>query len=120
MTFTSIIEVSDLKNHLEDPNWVIVDCRFDLSDPNACRSSYLEAHIPGAVYAHLDRDLCGEIIPGKTGRHPLPEIDDFKHTLEKWGITSGTQVVAYDDKGGALAAARLWWMLRPRFLWALL
>jgi len=112
MTFTSIIDISDLKNHLEDQNWVIVDCRFDLSDPDACQSSYVEAHIPGAVYAHLDKDLCGEVIPGKTGRHPLPKIDDFKHTLENLGITSGTQVVAYDDKGGALAAARLWWMLR--------
>ncbi len=110
MPFTTLIAASDLSPHLKDPNWAVVDCRFSLDDTERGRRDYLESHIPGAVYAHLDRDLSGKKIPGKTGRHPLPEIRIFKETLSKWGIDSGTQVVVYDDATGAMAA-RLWWML---------
>jgi len=112
MIYTSIINVQDLAEHISDSNWVIVDCRFDLADPEAAKLRYNKSHLPKAVYAHLDEDLCGEIIPGLTGRHPLPIVEDFVERLSKWGITSGIQVVTYDDKGGALAAGRLWWMLR--------
>lgn len=112
MIYTSIINVQDLAEHISDSNWVIVDCRFDLSDPEAAKLRYNKSHLPRAVYTHLDEDLCGEIIPGQTGRHPLPIVKDFVERLGKWGITSGIQVVTYDDKGGALAAGRLWWMLR--------
>jgi thiosulfate/3-mercaptopyruvate sulfurtransferase len=112
MKYTSLISAYELNDYLGDPNWVLVDCRFDLDNPDAGIRSYQQSHIPGALYAHLDEDLCGEIIPGETGRHPLPDVDDFVETLGNWGITSGTQVVTYDDKGGALAAGRLWWMLR--------
>lgn len=112
MKYTSLISAYELNDHLGDPNWVVVDCRFDLDDPDAGKGNYQLSHIPGALYAHLDDDLCGEIIPGKTGRHPLPPVDNFVETLGNWGITSGIQVVTYDDKGGALAAGRLWWMLR--------
>ena len=112
MIYTSIINVQGLAEHISDSNWVIVDCRFDLADPEAAKLRYNKSHLPRAVYAHLDEDLCGEIIPGLTGRHPLPIVKDFVERLGKWGITSGIQVVTYDDKGGALAAGRLWWMLR--------
>ena len=112
MIYTSIINVQDLAKHISDPNWVIVDCRFDLTDPEAAKLRYNNSHLPRAAYAHLDEDLCGEIIPGITGRHPLPIVKDFVERLSKWGITSEIQVVTYDDKGGALAAGRLWWMLR--------
>jgi thiosulfate/3-mercaptopyruvate sulfurtransferase len=71
---------------------------------------YLAGHIPGAVYAHMDDDLSGVKIPGKTGRHPLPEIPGFAKTLSAWGIDAGTQVVVYDNATGSMAA-RLWWML---------
>jgi thiosulfate/3-mercaptopyruvate sulfurtransferase len=98
--------------HLGDPDWAIVDSRFTLADPGAGRRDYLEGHIPGAVYAHLDKDLCGPIIPGETGRHPLPANPDFVQTLSDWGIDSAVQVVAYDGVGGGMAAARLWWMCR--------
>ncbi len=110
MPFTTLIAASELRAHLEDPNWALVDCRFSLDDTERGRRNYLELHIPGAVYAHLDHDLSGKKIPGKTGRHPLPEIQIFTETLSKWGIDSGTQVVVYDDATGAMAA-RLWWML---------
>ncbi len=84
-----------------------------MKDTNAGSQAYDQAHLPGAVYAHLDEDLSGPILPGKTGRHPLPTIEAAVKKFSNWGIERGrTQVVAYDDQGGALAAARLWWMLR--------
>jgi thiosulfate/3-mercaptopyruvate sulfurtransferase len=110
MIKSSLIPAIEVAANLIDPNWVIVDCRFSLEDSDAGRKEYETAHIPGAVYAHLNQDLCGEIIPGTTGRHPLPDPDDFALTLGRWGIGADTQVVAYDDAGGAFAA-RLWWML---------
>lgn len=111
MTFTTLISAAEVAAHLDDPDWVIVDCRFTLADTEKGRRDYLAAHIPGAQYAHLDEDLSSAIIPGKTGRHPLPAIDDFAATLSAWGIDARTQVVAYDD-ASAFIAGRLWWMLR--------
>ncbi len=111
MVYKTLISTSNLNEHLNDPNWVIVDCRFSLADTELGRRSYAESHIPGAVYAHLDDDLSGPIIPGQTGRHPLPKPDAFAKTLSDWGVDEAVQVVAYDNFGGAIAA-RLWWMLR--------
>jgi thiosulfate/3-mercaptopyruvate sulfurtransferase len=112
MAFTTLISPLDLSDHLGSQNWAIVDCRFYLAEPERGQREYEEAHIPGAVYAHLDRDLSGRIIPGKTGRHPLPAVDEASKTFSGLGIGEGVQVVAYDSAGGALAASRLWWMLR--------
>ncbi|MCF6153921.1 MAG: sulfurtransferase [Candidatus Brocadia sp.] len=112
MSYTTLISSLELVNHIADPNWTIVDCRFSLDDTERGRRDYLQAHIPGAVYSHLNEDLSGKIIPGTTGRHPLPRPETFAQTLSNWGIDAGVQVVAYDDKGGAMAAARLWWMLQ--------
>ena len=89
----------------------IVDCRFDLRDTEAGRRAYAQGHIPGAQYAHLDEDLSGPILPGRTGRHPLPEAADFSRTLARLGIGNNAQVIAYDDGSGSMAA-RLWWMMR--------
>ncbi len=89
---------------------LIVDCRFGLADPGKGERDYLEAHIPGAVYASLDRDL-SDLSKQGMGRHPLPDTRAFAQTLSRWGWHEGQRVVAYDDAGGALAAARLWWML---------
>lgn len=111
MSFTTLISTEELAHYLGSPNWAVVDCRFALTDPHAGRAKYLAAHIAGAVYADLERDLSGAIIPGQTGRHPLPPLDDFVATLGRWGIDESVQVVAYDDAGGMMAA-RLWWMLR--------
>ncbi len=108
---TTLITPDDLHAHLDDPAWAVVDCRFSLADTERGRRAYGEAHIPGAVYAHLDDDLSGPILPGVTGRHPLPETGAFAQTLSNWGIDAGVQVAAYDDFGGGIAA-RLWWMLR--------
>jgi thiosulfate/3-mercaptopyruvate sulfurtransferase len=92
-----------------DSTLVCVDCRFRLLAPEAGFKAYLEGHIPGARYAHLDKDLAGPAGPGD-GRHPLPSPDAFAATLAAWGIDRESLVVAYDDAGGAIAA-RLWWML---------
>ncbi|MGH8145519.1 MAG: sulfurtransferase [Rhodanobacteraceae bacterium] len=96
---------------LQHDSVLIVDCRFGLADPGKGERDFLEAHIPGAVYASLDRDL-SDLSKQGLGRHPLPDVPAFAQTLSRWGWRRGMRVVAYDDAGGALAAARLWWMLR--------
>lgn len=110
MPFTTLIDPKDLLLRLDAPDWVVVDCRFSLADTQAGRRAYRAAHIPGAVYAHLDEDLSGAIMPGRTGRHPLPDVEAFARTLGAWGIDARVQVVAYDDMGGGIAG-RLWAML---------
>jgi thiosulfate/3-mercaptopyruvate sulfurtransferase len=90
---------------------LVVDCRFALSDPAKGERDFLEAHVPGAVYASLDRDL-SDLSKQGLGRHPLPDVAAFARTLSRWGWRKGQWVVTYDDAGGALAASRLWWMLR--------
>lgn len=108
--YTTTVDTSTLSLHLDDPGWIVIDCRFRLNDPAAGEAMYRRSHIPGARYAHLDRDLAGPIMPG-TGRHPLPDPSVFAESLGKWGVKNSAQVVAYDDTGGAIAA-RLWWLLR--------
>jgi thiosulfate/3-mercaptopyruvate sulfurtransferase len=109
--YSTLITPEQLKDHLDDPSWAVMDCRFSLQDPHYGRKHYLEAHIPSAVYVHLDEDLSGPVIPGVTGRHPLPSPQQAARTFSNLGIGPDVQVVAYDDAGGALAAVRLWWML---------
>lgn len=111
MPYTTLISIPDLARNLNSPDWLVVDCRFDLANTELGRAAYRDSHIPGAVYAHLDEDLSAPVIPGVTGRHPLPSIERFVETLSRWGVDERVQVVAYDDKGG-MFAARLWWMLR--------
>lgn len=109
-----LITATDLASRLADPattaDWLIVDCRHDLVQPVAGEAAYRAGHIPGAVFASLDRDLAAPITPS-TGRHPLPTADVFAATLGSWGVGANTQVVVYDADTGAYAA-RLWWMLR--------
>jgi thiosulfate/3-mercaptopyruvate sulfurtransferase len=92
---------------------LIVDCRFDLADPDKGGRDYLDGHIPGAVFASLDRDLSDLSRQAEgLGRHPLPLESAFNALLSRWGWQAGMQVVSYDAGSGALAAARLWWLLR--------
>lgn len=111
MNHTTLIDAATLHAHLHDPRWVIIDCRFNMTDTEAGRRAYQDSHLPNARYAHLDADLSSPITP-ISGRHPLPDPERLARTLGEWGIGSQTQVVAYDDMGGMLAAARLWWLLR--------
>jgi thiosulfate/3-mercaptopyruvate sulfurtransferase len=111
MAYQTLISGEVLNEHLDSPDWAIVDCRFSLTDTNQGRREYLQGHVPGAVYAHLDEDLSGKIVAGHTGRHPLPSPNALAATLAQWGVSNSTQVVAYDSTNSAFAA-RLWWMLR--------
>jgi thiosulfate/3-mercaptopyruvate sulfurtransferase len=110
MTFTTIIGASVLRDCLDQPDLAIIDCRFDLANPDGGRRAYLQGHIPGARYADLNRDLSAPI-SATSGRHPLPAPADFAATLQRLGVGRATQVIAYDDSAGAFAA-RAWWLLR--------
>jgi thiosulfate/3-mercaptopyruvate sulfurtransferase len=99
-----------LKEHLEDSNIRVIDCRFHLGNPDAGRVQYEQGHITGAVYFDLEKDLSGAV--GKHGgRHPLPDFSQLKARLEESGINNDTTLVAYDAKEGAFAS-RFWWLLK--------
>lgn len=109
---TTLIDVAALAR-LPPDEVLIVDCRVDLADRTQGERSYLAGHIPGAVFADLERDLSDmSRIPEGLGRHPLPSVAAFGALLGRWGWVPGLQVVSYDAGLGALAAARLWWLLR--------
>jgi thiosulfate/3-mercaptopyruvate sulfurtransferase len=110
MTPSPLISVAELARRYDDPDWLPVDCRFDLMNPAAGEAEYARGHIPGAVYAHLDRDLSSPITPA-SGRHPLPSPEKFAEAVSSWGIQPGTRVVAHDADNSAYAS-RLWWLLR--------
>ena len=110
MPHTTLVSAGELAARLGDPDWLVADCRFDLGDRGAGVRAWQAAHIPGAIHADLERDLSVPVTP-TSGRHPLPPIDEFAAILSRWGVTGGTQVIAY-DAGNSAYAARLWWMLR--------
>ncbi|OAS82727.1 sulfurtransferase [Metabacillus litoralis] len=90
-------------------NLVIVDTRFNLSNPEEGYKQYLEGHLPGAVYVDLEKHL-SEPIDKHGGRHPLPQVDKLAKKLGDLGISNDSHVVIYDDQGG-MNASRLWWLL---------
>ena len=110
--WTALVSAEALAAALDRPGLAIVDARFSLSDPGAGAAAHRAAHLPGAGYAHLDRDLSDLSKPAASGRHPLPEPAVFAAALARLGIAPDTQVVVYDAGDGAMAAARLWWLLR--------
>ncbi len=110
MLLTTLVDTVTLSRHHDDPRWVVIDCRFSLSDPGAGRRAYNVGHIPGAGYAHLVEDLSSTITP-ESGRHPLPYPNMLAEKLGRWGIDKTKQVIVYDDSFGAMAS-RLWWLLR--------
>jgi thiosulfate/3-mercaptopyruvate sulfurtransferase len=110
MNYTTLISAEILHQHLNDPNWVIIDCRFSLADTEAGFTAYRHGHIPNARYAHLDKDLSSRITDF-TGRHPLPNLKGLVNKLGDLGIDNNSQVVVVDDVSGAIAG-RLWWLLR--------
>jgi len=110
LAFTTLIGTQELTAHVADAHWIAIDCRFQLADEAWGEQQYLTSHIPGAVYAHLNRDLSGPPT-GTNGRHPLPDPDVLIQTFIRLGIGTGMQVVVYDQDNG-MFASRLWWMLR--------
>ncbi len=109
--YQTIIDAETVFEHLNNPRWLFFDVRFSLVDKSKGRTDFTESHIPAAQYVHLDNDLSGNIVPGETGRHPLPKEDDFIELLRSRGVSDDTQIVVYDDSHGGIAA-RLWWMLQ--------
>jgi thiosulfate/3-mercaptopyruvate sulfurtransferase len=110
MRLRTLIDAETLAEHLGDPRLRLFDCRFDLARPDDGRRRYLDEHLPGAVYADLNRDLASPVT-ATSGRHPLPSPAAFEARLRSWGVNADSLVVAYDD-GNGMYAARLWWMLR--------
>lgn len=108
--YATLIGARALADHLHDPDWVIVDCRFDLTNPEFGLKAWRSRHIPGARFLDIDIDLCGDRT-GRNGRHPLPDPARLAARLGSCGIAAHTQVVAYDDTEG-MFAARLWWLMR--------
>jgi thiosulfate/3-mercaptopyruvate sulfurtransferase len=108
----TLISVTELAA-LPPSDVLIVDCRYDQFDAGKGERDYRAEHVPGAVFASLDHDLSDLTrIPLGLGRHPLPSEEAFSTSLSRWGWRPGLQVVCYDAGNGALAAARLWWLLR--------
>lgn len=105
-----LITVAELADSDALDGHTIIDCRFSLAAPEAGFAGYLQGHIPGALYAHLDDDLAAPI-GEETGRHPLPTPGSLTATLRRLGVSSERPVVVYDESGGAIAA-RAWWLLR--------
>src|SRR6185437_15827373 len=109
--YGALIGTADLARHLGDPAFVIVDVRHDLAKPERFgEDAYAQSHVPGAVFAHVDRDLSAPAT-GRNGRHPLPTPEGASAVFGRLGIDATKQVVAYDQGSGGYAA-RLWWMLR--------
>lgn len=108
---TQRIDVHSLAQRLDEPGVQVFDVRFSLEQPAQGRSEFAAAHIPGARYLHLDDDLSSPIVPGQTGRHPLPDPEHFAALVRRAGVDTDTLVVAYDD-GPGMFASRLWWLLR--------
>ena len=109
--YSSLISTQIVQGYLENPKWRFFDCRYELTSPDKKKSEYSVSHIPGALYVHLKQDLAASHVAGKTGRHPLPSVDDLVIKFSEMGIDNSIQVVVYDDPGGS-HASRFWWILR--------
>ncbi len=109
--WNALVSAEELAGALGRSDLVVIDARFGLGDPAQGERDYIIGHLPGAVYADLDRDLSDHSRNGH-GRHPLPEAKDFCARLGAWGVTPAHQVVVYDARDGAMAAARAWFLLK--------
>ncbi len=107
---TTLVSSDELLRYLGNPAWVIFDCRFVLSDPDAGRQRHLRGHVPGARYVDLNKDMSSPATP-TSGRHPLPDADELIAKLRAWGVNADSQIVVYDDVAGSIAG-RMWWLLR--------
>lgn len=113
MSFDLLISSEQLQTLLQSKISVrVFDCSFDLSDPAVGHQQYAQAHIPGAVYADLDKNLSDKNGTGASGgRHPLPQREAFATWLSSIGLANDMQAVVY-DRNNANYCGRLWWMLK--------
>jgi len=105
-----LLSAQELHATRDDNDQLVIDCRFVLSDPGSGYRDYLQAHVPGAYYAHIDHDLSAPVT-AHSGRHPLPDADRFAAFLARFGWRPGTRLVAYDHADNAFAV-RLWWLMK--------
>lgn len=105
-----IVDRSFVHAHLDDPHLRLIDCRFRLSDPQEGQQMYARAHLPGAIFLDLERDLSGPKGPSR-GRHPMPDASQLARTLGQLGVSNEDAIVVYDQGAGEFAA-RAWWLLR--------
>lgn len=110
MAFATLVDIDTLAAHLADPNWVLLDCRFELARPDWGAAGFASGHIDGAQYAHLDHDLAAAPTES-SGRHPLPDPSVFSARARTWGISPESQIVVH-DQGNGVYAARAWWLFR--------
>lgn len=110
MSLARLITAEDLARRLGRSELRILDCRFALEDPGYGRRAHAAGHLPGACFADLELDLSAPVIPGRTGRHPLPDPQQLCQRLRDWGVNNDSEIVLYDDGPGAFAA-RAWWLL---------
>lgn len=110
MSLARLLSPEDLAQRLGQSDLKILDCRFALEDPGYGRRAHAAGHLPGACFADLEHDLSAPVIPGRTGRHPLPDPQQLCQRLREWGVSNDSQIVLYDDGPGAFAA-RAWWLL---------
>ncbi len=112
----TLVDAATLAAALAQPDhrqWLrVLDARFSLADPDAGQQDWQAAHIIGARYVHLDRDLSDHRKPATHGRHPLPDPANFVALLVRLDIGRQHQVIIYDAGDGAMAAARCWWLLQ--------
>jgi len=108
--YDKIVSTAELAAHLNDPEWIILDCQHDLINHAFGRESYAREHIPGAHFVAMERDMAG-VKTGRNGRHPLPTPEALAATFSRLGITAGRQVIAYDSSQNNYAG-RVWWTLR--------
>ncbi len=109
--YTTLVTVEQLDSIQNSSTCVIIDCRFSLADTNQGEAHFNQSRIPRAQYAHLDKHLSSPIISGVSGRHPLPDVQLLEKQFQLWGINNDTQIIAYDDRSGAIAS-RFWWLCR--------
>ncbi|WP_312823558.1 sulfurtransferase [Epilithonimonas sp.] len=103
-----IIQINEFLQLSKNPNLRIFDVR---TGPDS-KTEFEKKHLKNAVYVDLNSDLAEIDNPKNRGRHPLPKFENFIKTLGKLGIDKDSHVVIYDDKNGANAGARFWWMLK--------
>ncbi|MBV9270812.1 MAG: sulfurtransferase [Candidatus Eremiobacteraeota bacterium] len=108
--YTTFIDPKDVIRRIEDPSWVVVDCRHTLADFSAGKRMYDESHIPGAFFADVENELSGPK-SGANGRHPMPGAAKFAEVLRGFGVDETSQIVAY-DAGGDIFAARMWFLCK--------
>ncbi|TXJ02494.1 MAG: sulfurtransferase [Aquabacterium sp.] len=110
MSLAQLLSPAQLAERLNQPELIVLDCRFALEDPAYGARVYAEGHIPGARFIDLEHDLSAPVQHGITGRHPLPDPQQLLERLRALGVGQHSEVVLYDDGPGAFAA-RAWWLL---------